>query len=132
MPWPEPAKAAFLRDQFELQHRHFTAHFPDADFLVVERDGRAAGRLYVDWRTPEALIIDVGILPEHRGSGLGRALLQWAERQAAARGCERLGLSVLMTNPRARKLYERLGFVGGLTSGPHLRMAKTLARPTVS
>ena len=43
--------------------------------------------------------------------GIGTLLIQAAEQRIRARGLRRTGLSVEETNPRARALYERLGYV---------------------
>src|SRR2546426_1366115 len=75
LPWTEEQKAAFLRMQFEAQSRHYREHYPDAAFLVILRDGRPAGRLYVDRRPASIRIIDVALLPQHRRAGIRTALL---------------------------------------------------------
>lgn len=46
-----------------------------------------------------------------RGRGVGTALLQAIAQEARGRGYDRLRLDVINTNPRARALYERFGFV---------------------
>ena len=51
----------------------------------------------------------VYVLPQHRGRGIGRALLEAALAWGRARGCEEADLNVLADNP-ARILYERLSF----------------------
>jgi ribosomal protein S18 acetylase RimI-like enzyme len=54
---------------------------------------------------------DVWVVPDRRGQGIGSELTRAAERLAAARGHERISLSVsLEKNPGARRLYERLGY----------------------
>ena len=58
---------------------------------------------FVDEQTPE---LTIGVLPEHRGRGAGRMLLQTAQEATPAR----LSLSVEDGN-RARALYEEMGFV---------------------
>lgn len=45
-----------------------------------------------------------------RGLGIGTALLAAVERHAADCGLQQVRLDVIDTNPRARALYERLGF----------------------
>jgi len=52
----------------------------------------------------------VAVDPACRGQGIGRELLHELLRRAAAAGYERAGLDVADTNPRARALYEGLGF----------------------
>ncbi len=49
--------------------------------------------------------------PEFRGRGLGTALLEVAEQQAAAAGCKGLSIIVSDANSGARRLYERSGYV---------------------
>jgi ribosomal protein S18 acetylase RimI-like enzyme len=67
---------------------HLVAHFrgtcPDVEDLLVA----------VDWRS----------------QGIGTQLLTVAARLVSERGYARIGLSVDVRNPRARALYERLGY----------------------
>src|SRR2546422_1447820 len=55
-------------------------------------------------------IHDLAVVPEYRGTGIGRALLAAAEARAQQRGCCKLTLEVQDDNRRARALYERFGF----------------------
>jgi len=55
-------------------------------------------------------IHDLAVLPQYRGQGAGRALLQAAEDYARRQGCCRLTLEVLESNSGARALYRRFGF----------------------
>jgi ribosomal protein S18 acetylase RimI-like enzyme len=45
-----------------------------------------------------------------RGSGVGTALIQAAEERVRARGFSRIGVGVADDNPKAAKLYARLGY----------------------
>ena len=53
-------------------------------------------------------ICNVGVVESERGQGIGVALMHEAERRAHPAGRLRLGVGV--DNPRARRLYERLGY----------------------
>jgi GNAT superfamily N-acetyltransferase len=53
---------------------------------------------------------DLAVLPQYRGKGAGRALLEAAEDHARRQGCCRLTLEVLESNAGARALYHRFGF----------------------
>ncbi|HLF11670.1 MAG TPA: GNAT family N-acetyltransferase [Gammaproteobacteria bacterium] len=55
-------------------------------------------------------IHDLAVLPQYRGRGIGRALLDAAEDHARRRGCCKLTLEVQDDNTRARTLYQRFGF----------------------
>lgn len=61
---------------------------------------------FVDEQTPE---LSMGVARQHRGKGLGGALLRAAMAQARAEGFRALSLSVAVWN-RSRLLYERAGF----------------------
>lgn len=107
--WPAEMQDTFLRQQHEAQHAHYTAHFTDAEFLIVERDGAPVGRLYVRDMPDRLHIADISLMPDMRGSGVGEAILRDVLAQARESG-RKVGVRVEKTN-RARRLYERLGFV---------------------
>lgn len=74
-------------------------------------------------------IHDLAVLPEYRGHGIGRSLLQAVESTARERGCVKMTLEVQENNQRARQLYERVGFgqpVYGVTTGGTLFLSKCL------
>lgn len=107
--WPDGQKAAFVRQQFEAQDRHYREHYPTATFDVVLVDGEPAGRLYVERWTDEIRIMDVGLLPECRGRGVGTELLKRVQAEAVSSG-RIVTIHVERLNP-AQRLYRRLGFV---------------------
>jgi ribosomal protein S18 acetylase RimI-like enzyme len=108
VPWTEAQKEAFLRMQFQAQSQDYAANYPDAAFLVILVDGAPAGRLYLDRRQNELLIVDIALLPEHRGNGVGGTILRDLLAEAAAAG-KPVRIHVEHLNP-ALRLYERLGF----------------------
>lgn len=55
-------------------------------------------------------VMDLGVLPERRGKGAGRALLQAAEDYCREHGIPYLGLAVSSHNVKALRLYEHFGF----------------------
>jgi ribosomal protein S18 acetylase RimI-like enzyme len=106
--WSDRQKSDFIAFQFRAQHQHYVTHYHDAGFFVVERDGVAVGRLYLHWRRDELRIVDIALLPEARGRGLGGTLLQALMAQAAAHA-KSVSIHVEQMNP-AMRLYLRLGF----------------------
>lgn len=102
------AAQALARMQFDLQERAYRTARPAALFAVVLIDGEPAGRLYVERSPAEIGVLDIALLPEHRGRGIGTELLLGLIGEARESG-RRVTLSVLRSNP-ARALYERLGF----------------------
>ena len=55
-------------------------------------------------------LLGVGLLPQVRGKGLGRELMEATLAQAWSNGLTRVELTVREDNHGARALYERLGF----------------------
>lgn len=108
VPWSAEQKAAFCDMQFTAQDTHYRANYTTAQFLVIEREGVPAGRLYVDRQETEIHIIDIALLPEHRGAGLGTYLLKELMDEAAAGG-KKVTIYVEKFNP-ALNLYQRLGY----------------------
>jgi ribosomal protein S18 acetylase RimI-like enzyme len=119
--WEEPAKIAFLEQQFDFQSRHYAeAYRDDADFDIVERGGDGIGRLYVHRSPSDLRIVDIGFLPQWRNRGLGTALILALQREAAAAG-RIVSIHVEQFNP-AQRLYERLGFRRIAEKGPYWLM----------
>lgn len=57
-------------------------------------------------------IHDLGVIPEARGMGVGKALIETVVKKANEMDCCKVTLEVLENNP-ARNLYEREGFEYG-------------------
>ncbi|BDX04649.1 GNAT family N-acetyltransferase [Planctobacterium marinum] len=55
-------------------------------------------------------IHDLAVLPEYRGMGFGKALLQAAKQKAEQLGCCKVTLEVLSNNNTAIAAYEKFGF----------------------
>lgn len=120
--WPAGTREAFLDSQFALQHHHFITHFEQAEFLLLEHDGIAMGRLYVLRSATRWLIIDIGLLPAWQGRGVGGALLRQLQQDALNADAQGLSLHVRLDNPRAHTLYLKLGFRNESVDGTHLLM----------
>ncbi|HKE12142.1 MAG TPA: GNAT family N-acetyltransferase [Myxococcota bacterium] len=106
--WAPTQIETFLQLQLEAQERHYHAHYPHAQFDVIEREGTPVGRLVVDRSGSAIHVVDIALLPAQRGAGLGGALLRELQEEAAAQG-RAVMLRVARTNP-ALRLYGRLGF----------------------
>lgn len=106
--WDERQKEEFLRMQFALQTLHYRQYFPDAAFLIIELEAQPIGRLYVDRSPGQIVVMDIALVPEHRGSGIGGRLMQ--EILSEARDTQRpVRIHVERHNP-ALRFYERLQF----------------------
>lgn len=52
----------------------------------------------------------VAVLKQHRGQGIGRALVHEAERRLAALGCRKINLQIRASNRAVAEFYARLGY----------------------
>lgn len=99
----------------------YTAELADPDLEVrfATTKGVAIGfckvgslKLPAEGASPRAMELrQLYVYRPWQGSGAGIALTQWAIERARARGADELWLSVYTENRRARRFYERHGFV---------------------
>jgi GNAT superfamily N-acetyltransferase len=127
VPWPEDRKCEFLAHQFDLQREQYRLHYAGAEWLLIEREGAAIGRLYLRRGGSEVRLMDVALLPGQRGTGLGtrltRALLDWADAQGLP-----VTLHVEPFNP-AYRLYRRFGFAYVRSTGVYHFLERPLHAP---
>ena len=132
---PDEAAAvgAALRHGLVVSDRLARQRRGECLYLVAWRAGAPIGQALLHWRRPEALasapgldgfpyLEDVFVLGESRNRGIGTALLKAAEDAAAKRGATGIALAVSVANHRARRLYERLGYVDS-GAPPHRQSA---------
>ena len=109
----EHQKKGFIAMQFEAQSRQYVMSYPQAQNSIILWNDDPIGRLLLDRGEREFTLVDVALLPDHRGSGIGTSLIQDIVKEAATAG-KPIRLHVF-TSSAAKRLYERLGFsqVGG-------------------
>jgi predicted N-acetyltransferase YhbS len=88
----------------------------DQRFFVADIGGRAAGWVHVvlvEHVDAEAFALIGGLVVDsgHRRSGVGRALMDRAEKWARERGCSMVRLSSTVTRTAAHRFYETIGYV---------------------
>ena len=82
------------------------------DVTVAEDDGAIVGLIALDGDSDEGFLIDnVAVTPERHGTGVGRMLLELAERKARERGVAELALYTHSTMSENIALYTRIGYV---------------------
>jgi len=111
---PEAVAARHVEDLLAQRDRG------EAEILVAEADGRVVGWIGVVTRYTSddllerhrrfAYITDLIVLEAHRRRGLGRRLLEAAERYAASQGDRRLRVGVLAANDHAHRVYAKAGY----------------------
>ncbi|MDP1902139.1 MAG: GNAT family N-acetyltransferase [Rubrivivax sp.] len=99
----------------ESLHPHLFGPRPVAEAVVGEVEGRvvAFALFFTNFSTflgqPGLYLEDLYVQPAHRGTGLGKALLQHLGALAVERGCGRFEWSVLDWNENAIRFYQSMG-----------------------
>lgn len=103
-----PQLAQLLAVQFRAQRTHYERAYPEREDSIIEVDGQSAGEWLIAELPAEIRLIDVSLLRQFRGQGIGTSLLTGllARAQEAQKP---IVLHVEMQNP-AKRLYDRFGF----------------------
>lgn len=105
----EQQRMQLLSSQFDLQDLHYRTYFPATDRRIVTTvEGHPLGRLYLLREDPMWKMIDLSLLPEVLGAGIGGQLVDGmlAEAEAARKP---ITLHCATTNP-GFEMYKAKGF----------------------
>jgi ribosomal protein S18 acetylase RimI-like enzyme len=102
-------RRALIEIQLRAQRREYLARFPDAEDSIVLVDGTPIGRLWLGESDEEVRVLDISILPEHRGRGIGTVVLRDVF-VAADDAVKPVRLTVRRDRPRTVAFYRKLGF----------------------
>lgn len=134
VPWTAEQKEAFLRFQLTAQLRHYQTEYPNAEFSIIlfetepvglfetEPVGlfetEPVGRLYVDRRETEFRIMDITLLPAHRGKRISSPIINRLKNEAATVG---KNLSINLDKlSQSHSVFEHLGFKATEDTGFHV------------
>ena len=98
-----PWSASQYKEEFACPTRHFVVAV-DADQKIIGYAGVFAPG------AAEADILTVGVVPEHRGKGIAKALMALITNWAKEQGTTAMMLEVKTDNREAIGLYESLGY----------------------
>lgn len=105
-------QVAFSGDRFNRRQLWHLLNRAHAWTLVAEEKQCLSGygSLLFRRHSQRARLYSLGVHPDARGKGVGRALVEALEEAALARGVGELGLEVRADNRIALGLYRRMGF----------------------
>lgn len=95
---------------------------PETFFVIAENESSPIGYAFVtvgpgyaSWHTGDraGVLETLSVLPDHRDSGIGAALIEAAWERLAELGVEDMAITTAKTNVDARRFYERQGFRQG-------------------
>jgi ribosomal-protein-alanine N-acetyltransferase len=98
-----PWSASQYKEEFSSPTRHFVVAVDQAQSIVGYAGVFAPG-------AAEADILTVGVVPDHRGKGIAKALMALITEWAKAQGTTAMMLEVKVDNSEAIGLYESLGY----------------------
>lgn len=98
-PWNDPRKD--IRRKIAVR--------PDL-FLAGILDGVVVASVMAGYEGHRGWINYLAVAPEHRGKGLGRAMMAEAERLLREAGCPKINLQVRSSNTKVIEFYRRLGY----------------------
>lgn len=122
LPLEEAQKQALIAMQYSAQKQQYAVQYPNAGHDLILSGQAPIGRLLVDRAPDKIYLVDIALLPEHRGSGFGTAVMNDLVEEAENSGAV-LSLHVMKTNPAAR-LYNRMGLAVTADDGLYLEMQK--------
>jgi ribosomal protein S18 acetylase RimI-like enzyme len=113
----EEQAAPLIEMQYRAQKMQYEAQYPGARHNIILSDGEPVGRVMTLIVEKELSGIDIAIVPDTRNRGIGSVVLNDLKREADELGIP-FNFSVVKTNHKAIKLYQRLGveFVGETVS----------------
>jgi len=115
LPLEPMQKSQLIGAQSQMQLADYARSYPNAEHSIVQVGSEPAGRIIVDRTDEQIYLVDVALLPEFRGRGIGSALIHDLVHEARTRDVP-IQLSVLRSNTGAMALYERLGFARDTTA----------------
>src|SRR5262245_41743933 len=84
--WSAEQERDFVRMQFQVRRQSYWFQYPDASESVIVVDGALAGSMMVFRGVSEIRLVDIALLPEFRGRGIGRGLITGLAHEAADSG----------------------------------------------
>jgi ribosomal protein S18 acetylase RimI-like enzyme len=115
------ADAAESRTDDEAALRGLVERDPAA-LLIAEFDGEPVGSLIVGWDGWRGALYRLAVLPAHRRRGIGRLLVDEAERRLREMGVRRVAAMVISDHDHATAFWTAIGYEADPRLGRFVRM----------
>ena len=120
--WTEQQKETFIIMQSMAQLAEYKKNYPGASFQLILYKKKSAGRFYTWENDTEIRIIDITLLPQFRGKGIGTFLFRELMKKSKE-AQKKISLHVDPVNP-ALQLYLRLGLIHVKNNGRYYYMER--------
>lgn len=107
--------------KFDAQELELLLYNPDKPvYVYTDRNDKAVAHLFLQFKrssspvriTRKSLYVeDLCVGKDHRGQGIGQALMQFANSLAKEKDCYSVTLNVWNANKEAYRFYQKLGFM---------------------
>lgn len=107
--WPQDKIEELIRQQQLVQETGMRDLFPQAQYFVIDYAGQSIGRVVLDIEPDNIRLVNISLIPQAKGNGIGRAIMHALQSYAQEHQCS-LNLAVFQFNEPARNLYLSCGF----------------------
>ena len=95
----------------DYQRKDFDSEFSHMEqFNVIEVDSKFAGFVQYYFEYPYFEVVEIHLLPEYRGNGIGSDILRYLQKVCIAQD-RKIRIGCFKENHRAKALYQKLGFM---------------------
>lgn len=105
----EEQKKKIIYEQFVMEQQQLLQIYPEAELNIVRFNNEFVGRLYINYGVTEDRILEIGLLRNFRGLGIGREIVNEVIEKALIKG-KTVSLQVAWFNEKAYAFYKKLGF----------------------
>ena len=91
-------------------------------FLVGALDGKVVATCMAGYEGHRGWINYLAVTPHHRRQGIGRRIMEEAEKRLSSAGCPKINLQVRETNHQVIQFYEEIGYTRDLVASMGKRL----------
>lgn len=99
-----------FRDGPRISEEGMRKHFDKGTFFAIEEAGELIASIYTEAHDDTGYIGMLSVKPAQQGRGIGRKLMEFAERELNRMGCSRVDLLIVDANSHLLDLYAKFGY----------------------